>query len=85
VRNIEIPPARQLDVQLRSAEILSEAGTYAEAATDFEAASRLAPDRADIFYNLALARYRVGQWDAALESANKAKAIEDSGSLEFAR
>lgn len=53
-----------------------------EAAVDFAEASRLAPDRADIFFNLALARYRHGDWDAARDSAERAKALEDSGSTE---
>jgi tetratricopeptide (TPR) repeat protein len=62
--------------------LLSRAELYGEAAKDLEDASRLAPDRADILFNLTLARYREGEWDAALASAEKAKAIEDSGSLE---
>lgn len=73
---------RELEVRLHMAEILSHAGLYEEAATDFEAANRLAPARADLFFNLALSRFRIGHWDAALASAEQAKTLEDSGSLE---
>lgn len=82
LRSIALPPAQQLEVRLRAAEMLSRSNLFAEAAMDFEAASELAPERADIFYNLALARFRNGEWDAALASAERAKALEDSGSLE---
>lgn len=82
LRSVTLPAGLQLDVRLRSAEILTRANLYAEAADDFAEASRLAPDRADIFFNLALARFRQGHWDAARESAERAKALGDSGSTE---
>lgn len=82
LRGFTLPNDRLLELRLRTAEMLSGANLYGEAAKDFEEASRLAPDRADILFNLALARYRNGEWDAALESAQKAKTLEDSGSLE---
>ena len=67
---------------MRTGEILSRANLFQEAAKDFEEASRLAPDRVDIHFNLALARYRNGEWDAALASAERAKSLKDSGSVE---
>ena len=82
LRSFTLPTDRLLELRLRTAEMLSRANLYGEGAKDFEDASRLAPDRADIFFNLALARYHHGEWDASLESAQKAKALEDSGSLE---
>ena len=82
LRDIPLPPDTQLEVRLRSAEMLSKANLFAEASTDFQAAGELAPSRADIFYNLALARYRDSEMDAALTAAERAKALEDSGSLE---
>lgn len=82
LRGFTLPPDRLIELRSRTAEMLIQANLYGEAAKDFEEASRLAPDRADILFNLALARYRNGEWDAALESAQKAKALEDSGSLE---
>lgn len=82
LRSVVLPPERELEIRLRMAEILTLAGLYEEAATDFEAASRLAPARPDLFFDLALARFRMGRWDAALASAEQAKALEDSGSLE---
>lgn len=82
LRNLDLPHDKLLEVRMRSAEMLSAAGLYAEAANDLDAANRLSPGRADILYNLALARYRQGQWDSALASAQEAKSIEDSASLE---
>jgi tetratricopeptide (TPR) repeat protein len=82
LRGFTLPSDRLLEVRSRSAEMLSRANLYGEAAKDFEEASRLAPGRADILFNLALARYRNGEWDASLASAEQAKALEDSGSLE---
>ena len=82
LRGFTLAPAQQLDVRLHTAEILSRANLFQEAAKELEDASRLAPDRADIYFNLALARYRNGEWDTALTSAERAKHIEDSGSVE---
>ena len=82
LRGFTLDPAQQLEVRLHTAEILSRANLFQEAAKDLEDASRLAPDRADIHFNLALARYRNGEWDAALTSAERAKHVEDSGSVE---
>jgi len=82
LRTAVLPPERELEIRLRMAEILSDAGRYEEAATDLAVASQLSPDRAEIFFDLALARFRVGQWDAAVASAEQARLIQDSGSLE---
>ncbi len=82
LRSAVLPPERELEIRLRMAEVLSDAGRYEEAASDFAVASQLAPARADIFFNLSLARFRIGQWGAALASAEQAKVFEDSGSLE---
>jgi tetratricopeptide (TPR) repeat protein len=82
LRTVELPADRRLELRLHMGEVLSRAHLYREAATDLAEAARLAPDHADIFFNLALAHYYNGQWDAALESANRAKALEDSGSTE---
>jgi tetratricopeptide (TPR) repeat protein len=82
LRSVQLPADRQLDVRLHTGEVLSRAHLYDDAAEDFAEAGRLAPDRADIFFNLALARYYNGHWDAALESAERAKALQDSGPTE---
>jgi predicted Zn-dependent protease len=82
LRNLVLPPEREIEIRLRMAEILNHAGLNGEAATDLESATQLAPHRADLLFDLALARFRIGQWDAALNSAERAKALEDSGSLE---
>src|SRR5260370_6638446 len=82
LRSAVLPPEREIEVRLRLAEILSQAGPYAEAATAFAVACRLAPARSDLFFDLALARFRIGQLDAALASAEQAKALDESGSVE---
>ena len=82
LRSAKLPPEQEIEIHLRSAEILSRAGFYAEAITDFEEASRLAPARADLLFDLALARFRLGKLDVALATAKQAKVLEDSGSLE---
>ncbi len=82
LRSEQLPPEQGINIRLRLAEILSGGGLFSEAATDFAAASALAPDRADLLYDLALAHFRSGQLAPALESAERAKAIQDSASLE---
>ena len=82
LRGFTLAPAQQLEVRLHTAEILSRANLFQEAAKELEDASLLAPDRADIYFNLALARYRNGEWDKALTSAERAKRLQDSGSVE---
>jgi tetratricopeptide (TPR) repeat protein len=82
LRTMQLPPDGELEVRLRTAEILSRGHLYTQAASDYLEAAKLAPNRPDIFFNLALAHYYSGEWDAALENANRAKAIEDTGSTE---
>ncbi|HET7101435.1 MAG TPA: tetratricopeptide repeat protein, partial [Terriglobia bacterium] len=72
----------ELPVRLSLARILARHGLYGEAAKDFERASVLDPGQADLLYNLALARYRAGYLDGALQSAQEAKSIRDSASIE---
>jgi tetratricopeptide (TPR) repeat protein len=82
LRGFTLSSDRQVEVRLRSAEMLSRANLYAEAAKDFEEASRLVPNSTDILFNLTLARYRNGECEASLAIAERAKSLEDSGSLE---
>jgi tetratricopeptide (TPR) repeat protein len=82
LRSFNLAPPQQLELRLRIAEILSRSNHFQEAAKDLEEASRLAPDRADIQFDLALARYRNGEWDSALARVERAKALQDSGSVE---
>jgi tetratricopeptide (TPR) repeat protein len=82
LRNFRLPGDKELQLRLQMAETLSRANLFAEAAKDFAAASSLAPRRADIFFNLALAHFRDGDLDAALASAERAKSVQDSASLE---
>jgi tetratricopeptide (TPR) repeat protein len=82
LRSETLPPQQAIDVRLRLAEILSRASLFSEAAIDFAAASTLAPDRPDLLYNLALADFRSGRLEEALVSAERAKHLEDSASIE---
>ncbi len=82
LRSETLPPQQALDIRLQMAEILSRANLFSEAAVDFAAASSLAPARDDLLYDLALANFRIGHLDDALASAEHAKSLADSGSIE---
>ncbi|GAC1689554.1 MAG: hypothetical protein NVS9B5_29740 [Terriglobales bacterium] len=82
LRAAELPPEQKIEIHLHAAEILSRAGLYAEALTDFEEASRLAPNRSDLLFDQSLALFRLGKLDTALATAMQAKTLEDSASLE---
>jgi tetratricopeptide (TPR) repeat protein len=82
LRSETLPPQQAVDIRLHLAEILSRANLFSEAAVDFAAASALTPDRGDLLYDLALANFRGGHLDDALTSAEHAKSVADSGSIE---
>jgi tetratricopeptide (TPR) repeat protein len=82
LRAESLPPQQAVDVRLRLAEILSSANLFSEATVDFAAASALAPERGDLLYDIALANLRAGRIDDALASAERAKSMQDSGSIE---
>jgi tetratricopeptide (TPR) repeat protein len=82
LRGEALPPQQAVDIRLRLAEILSHASLFSEAAVDFAAASALAPDRSDLIYDLALANFLAGRLDDALFSAERAKSLADTGSIE---
>jgi tetratricopeptide (TPR) repeat protein len=75
-------PEEELRVRLSLAQTLARHQFYAEAARDFEDASSLAPENAGLLYDLALAQLRAGEIVPALQSAQKAKSVEDSASIE---
>jgi tetratricopeptide (TPR) repeat protein len=82
LRNIGLPPSSELEIRLRTAELLSRAHLYRDAISEYSEATKLAPDRPDIFFNLALADYFNDELDAALENAQRARALDDTGSTE---
>src|SRR6202030_730349 len=82
LRSETLSPQQAVDIRLHLAEILSRANLFSEATVDFAAASALAPDRGDLLYDLALANFRAGHLDDALASAEQAKSVADSGSIE---
>lgn len=72
----------ELPVRLSLARILARHGLYGEAAKDFERAAVLEPGQTDLLYNVALARYRAGNLEGALQSAQQAKSVQNSASVE---
>jgi len=82
IRTVAQNSKDELSVRMTLARILARHGLYAEAAKDFERAVALDPGQADLLYNLALARYRAGNLDGALQSAQQAKSVQDSASIE---
>jgi tetratricopeptide (TPR) repeat protein len=72
----------ELAVRLSVARVLARHGLFGEAAKDFERAADLDPGQADLLYNLALARYRAGDLEGALQSARQAKSVQNSASIE---
>jgi tetratricopeptide (TPR) repeat protein len=82
LRTETLPPQQAVDIRLHLAEILSDANLFSDAVVDFAAASALTPERSDLLYDLALANFRAGRIDDALTSAERAKRLADSGSIE---
>lgn len=82
LRSLDLPAGPKLQFEVQLGELLSQGGMEGEAVREFEEAAKTAPDQADLYFNLALAQFRGGQLDPALESAQKAKALGDSASVE---
>jgi tetratricopeptide (TPR) repeat protein len=82
LRNIAVPKAEEITFGQRLAEVLIAHGQVAESIGELKRATELAPDRTDLLFNLALAQLKAGQVDAALDSAEKSKALSDSAEVE---
>jgi tetratricopeptide (TPR) repeat protein len=82
LRETRLMPEEELELRLDLAKLLSGHALYEQAVEDFRQAVGLAPHRADLSFDLALAEFRAGRLDAALASAQKAKSLQDSASLE---
>ena len=82
LRSIDLPAGQKVPFEVQLGETLAQGGVEAEAVREFEEAAQAAPDHADLYFDLALAQFRAGQLDAALESAQKAKSLGDSASVE---
>jgi len=82
LRSITLPRVEETDFRQRLAELLIAHGQVFESVEEFKKAVDLDPSRADLIFNLALAQFRAGLLDDALESAEKGKAFSDSADLE---
>ena len=82
LRSQAVQPANELMLRQRMAEVLISQGQFAAAIPDLTRAIELDPNRADLFYNLALAQFKAGRLDDALQSAEKARDRDDNGDLE---
>jgi tetratricopeptide (TPR) repeat protein len=72
----------ELEARVHLTELLVSRGKFAESIEDFQRATVLAPNRAELFFNLALAQFKAGQLDNALASAEKSKELGDTAELE---
>ena len=80
--SLDLPPGESLSFQVRLAETLSHAELHAEAVQVFQRAIENGPERADLYFDLALAQFEAKQTEAALRSAQHSKALGDSANLE---
>jgi predicted Zn-dependent protease len=74
--------AEAVEFRQRVAELLIAYEKFSEAAEEFKEAAALEPNRPGLLFNLALARFRAGQLDDALWSAEKCKDFGDSAEIE---
>lgn len=82
LRSIDLPADQKLPFEVQLGEMLSQSGIEAQAVREFEEATQAAPDHADLYFDLALAQFRAGQLDPALENAQKARSLGHSASVE---
>lgn len=80
---IPLDPAAELAMRLQAAQILANAKAYADAAHFLQRAGALAPARADVAFNTALAQFKAGLFDQAAASAERARGLEDSAALQL--
>jgi tetratricopeptide (TPR) repeat protein len=82
LHSVTLNPAEEIVFRQRLAEVLNAHGRTSESIEEFKKAAELDASRPDLIFNLALAQFRAGLHDAALESAEKCKALGDSADLE---
>lgn len=82
LHNIGLPKTEEVAFRQRVAEMLIAHGQVSESIDELRRATELDPGRADLLFNLALAQLKAGQPDAALDSAEKSKALSDSAEVE---
>lgn len=82
LRSITLPRVEEVEFRQRLAELLIAHGQVSESVEEFKKAADLDPSRVDLIFNLALAQFRAGLLDDALESAEKGKTLSDNADLE---
>src|SRR5207245_7187806 len=81
LRSASLPPEQDGEFRERLAQVLIDHGKTAEAVQELTKAAELHPDRANVIFNLALARYRAGLLDDAIASAERCKTLGDSAEV----
>jgi tetratricopeptide (TPR) repeat protein len=82
LRALRLPSGQELPWHLELGRVLADGGLHQQAAGEFQSAAALAPNHADILFDLALEQYRSQEWDAGLGTVERAKALGDSAELE---
>ena len=82
LRSAQLTSAEELVLRQRLAELLIAHGKFSESIEELKAAVSVDPRRADLQFNLALAQFRAGRLDDALESADTCKGLGDNAELE---
>jgi Flp pilus assembly protein TadD len=72
----------ELAIRQHLAELLVSYNEISESLVDFQRAVEIEPTRADLWFDLALAQFRAGQFDDAFTTAEKNKALGDTADLE---
>lgn len=82
LRSLRLGPQDESAMRSRLAELLVAHGEFSEAIQDLQRAVQLEPTRGDLIYNLALAQFKSGRLEDALNSVQKCQALGDSADLE---
>jgi predicted Zn-dependent protease len=82
LRNTALPQPEEVAFLQRLAELLIANGHVSESIDELQRAAELAPGRADLLFNSALAQFKAGQLDGALNSAEKSKGLTDTAEVE---
>lgn len=79
---LDLPPDQREGFYTQLGAMLSAAGFHGECAEVLKKAVENDPGKADLYYDLALAQFRAGQLDGALESAGRSRSLHDGAALE---
>ena len=82
LRTSTLPQEQEVMLRERSAELLISHERFSDSADELKRAVELAPDRADLKFNLALAELKAGRLDDALANAESLQKTADSAELE---